>query len=55
MIHKDGCPIVQEKINRLDKLMKLFHLTLIPNKYYHLFEKVSGPFHIMQKLADVVL
>lgn len=38
VIHKEGYPIVKEKINRLDRLMELFHLISILNKYHDLFE-----------------
>ena len=38
VIHKEGYPTVKEKIKRLGRLMKLFHLISIPKKFYDLFE-----------------
>lgn len=37
IIYKEGCPRVREN-NRLDRLMKPFHLVSILNKYYDPFE-----------------
>ena len=38
VIYKEGYPKVKEKIKRLGRLMKLFHLISIPNKFCDLFE-----------------
>lgn len=38
IIYKEGCPRVRDTVNRLDRLMKLFHLVSILNKYFDPFE-----------------
>lgn len=55
IIYKEGHPIIKEKINRLNKLMKLSHLLSVPNKYYDPFEQVIISFYITLKFAKLML
>lgn len=55
IICKEGHPIIKKKINRLDKLMKLFHLLSVPNKYYDPFQQVIISFYITLKFTKLML